>query len=189
MVKKVWLLVGTLLFSATLFAQSHPSAEGGGIDISVGAQFSTFNPDWGCTNSTPLTCWNHQIYGVGPFVDVDHLLFRRLGAEGEARFLAFHGNTQFTYLAGPRVALLHYRRTKLSGKFLLGDGHIEASPGTGNYLVYAPGATLDYRMTHRLSARVDYEYQIWPSFKGNGTGSGGLTPNGLSFGVSYALRR
>jgi hypothetical protein len=40
--------------------------------------------------------------------------------------------------------------------------------------------------------RGDYEYQFWPTFKGIHTattdGTGALTPNGLSIGVSYALQ-
>ncbi len=56
--------------------------------------------------------------------------------------------------------------------------------GAGNYFVYAPGVTMDFRVKKRLTARVDYEYQIWPTFLDSG-----LTPNGFSFGFSYALLR
>jgi hypothetical protein len=95
--------------------------------------------------------------------------------------------SQSNYLAGPRVGLLHFRtRFFFTGKFLFGLGHIDTpnhGAGSGNYFVYAPGAVLDVRVKKRLTARVDYEYQIWPSF----LGGGGLTPNGFSFGLSYAL--
>ena len=79
-----------------------------------------------------------------------------------------------------------------SGKVLLGEGHISlprGAAGAGNYFAYAPGAIFDFWLTRRVIARADYEYQMWPSFKGAGTGAGGLTPNGFSFGVSYALTR
>jgi hypothetical protein len=157
----------------------------------AGAEISTFNPDYGCEDSSPFTCWNHQLLGIAPFVDANHLIFQRLGAEGEARFLPWRGPgnglTQSNYLVGPRVGLLNLRRRFFfSGKFLMGLGHIDLPshlPGSGNYFVYAPGAVFDFKLKKKLIARVDYEYQLWPSF----SGGGGLTPNGFSFGLSYAL--
>ena len=63
--------------------------------------------------------------------------------------------------------------------------------------MYAPGGTLDYRLTHRLIIRGDYEYQLWPSFAGppsynstTGTlnpNTSGLTPNGFSVGIMYRI--
>lgn len=192
MLKKLSLLSSCLLFSTTLFAQSLPSAERGGVSVWAGAEISTFNPDYGCKDASPFACWDHQLLGIAPFVDANHLVFQRLGAEGEARFLPWRGPsglTQSSYLAGGRVGLLHFRsRFFFTGKFLLGLGHIDTpnhGPESGNYFVYSPGAILEVRIKKRLSARVDYEYQIWPSF----SGGGGLTPNGFSFGVSYALLR
>jgi hypothetical protein len=70
----------------------------------------------------------------------------------------------------------------------MGVGHIDApnhGTGTGTYFVYAPGAVFEVKVKKRLMARADYEYQIWPSF----LGGGGLTPNGFSFGLSYAFLR
>ena len=198
MLKKIGSIFASVFLSATLSAsaQTHPSAEGGGPTVWVGAEISSFNPDYGCNNNSPFTCWNHQLIGIAPFADVNHLIFRRLGAEGEARFLAWHGpnQTQQTYMGGPRVSILHFRNAVLNAKFLIGDGRITFSniKGlNGNYLAYAPGVTVDFRVARRLYARVDYEYQFWPNFHGSlsGTGHGGLTPNGLSVGVSYALLR
>jgi hypothetical protein len=191
MLRNLSLLASCLLLSATLLAQSNPSGERGGLTVWAGAEISIFNPDYGCEDSSPFTCWNHQLLGIAPFVDANHLVFQRLGAEGEARFLPWkgpgNGLTQSNYLAGPRVGLLHVKnKFFFTGKFLFGLGHINTpnhSPGTGNYFVYAPGAVFDFKLSKRLIARVDYEYQLWPSF----LGGGGLTPNGFSFGLSYAL--
>jgi hypothetical protein len=192
MLKNLSLLSSCLLFSATLFAQSLPSAERSGLSVWAGAEISTFNPDYGCSDSSPFTCWDNQLLGIAPFVDANHLIFQRLGVEGEARFLPWRGPgglTQSNYLGGPRVGLLQVkRRFFFTGKFLMGLGHIDApnhGAGSGNYFVYAPGAVMDFRLKKRLIARVDYEYQLWPSF----LGGGGLTPNGFSFGLSYALLR
>src|SRR6516162_8375961 len=49
--------------------------------------------------------------------------------------------------------------------------HIETpnhGKDSGNYFVYAPGTVFDIRLKKRLTARVDYEYQLWPSFAGGG---------------------
>jgi hypothetical protein len=190
MLKILSLISSCLVLSATLFAQSLPSAERGGVSVWVGAEVSTFNPDYGCSDASPFTCWDHHLWGIAPFVDVNRLIFQRLGAEGEARFMPWNGPaglTQSNYLAGPRFGLVHFRnRYFFSGKFLMGLGHLDATSngvGSGNYFAYAPGAVFEARVKKRLSARVDYEYQIWPSF----LGGGGLTPNGFSFGLSYAL--
>lgn len=193
MLKSLSLLSSCLLFSATLFAQSLPSAERGALSVWAGAEFSTFNPDYGCSDSSPFTCWDHQLLGIAPFVDADHLIFQRLGVEGEARFLPWRGPggglSQSNYLGGPRVGLLHFKNEVFfTGKFLMGLGHFNApnhGAGSGNYFVYAPGAVFDFRLQKRLTARVDYEYQVWPSFYGGG----GLTPSGFSFGISYAILR
>jgi len=131
--------------------------------------------------------------GLGPQVDTSSFLFGRIGAEGEAHFLRWNGPTgmsQDSYLGGPRLRIARYHALHFSGKFLLGIGRIGLAPGqvgAGTYFAYAPGGGIDYRITRRVSTRVDYEYQVWPGFKGLNTGHTGLTPNGLSLGVSYAL--
>jgi hypothetical protein len=196
--KYLYLLSPLFLISAALSAQSNPAAEGPRVSVWAGAEFSTFNPDYGCADSSPFSCGSTQLLGITPFVDANHVLFQRLGAEAEARFLQWRGPgsglTEASYLAGPRIDLLHFkRRLVLSGMLLLGDGHLSIPKGAGNgsYFAYAPGAVVDFRATRRISARVGYEYQIWPLFKGvptsTTTGTGGLTPNGFSFGLSYAI--
>jgi opacity protein-like surface antigen len=90
------------------------------------------------------------------------------------------------------MPLLRYRGASLNGKFLIGDAHMslpKGSVGNGNHFAYAPGAGVDVRVTRRVNARVDYEYQIWPSWPAFRKGGGGLSPNGFSVGVSYALLR
>jgi opacity protein-like surface antigen len=138
-------------------------------------------------------CGGQQLLGVAPFVDANQLLFHRLGAEGEARFLHWRGPgaglTESTYLAGPRFALISFKHSiGLSGKFLVGSANIHVpndAAGNGTHFAYAPGAVAEFKVSRRLTARVDYEYQIWRNFIGNG----GLTPNGFSFGLSYMILR
>jgi hypothetical protein len=193
MFKFLCFFFSSLLLSATLSAQSFPSAEGPRLTVSAGAEISLFNPDYGCKDNSPFMCFGQQLLGVAPFVDANHLFFQRLGAEGEARFLHWRGPggglTESSYMAGPRVGLIGFRRSiYLSAKVLVGSANInipKSAAGNGTHLAYAPGAVAEFKVTRRLTARVDYEYQIWPNF----IGSGGLTPNGFSLGLSYMILR
>lgn len=194
-------LVVLFLIPGTLFAQSQKSAIGGEARLSLGGEFSLFNPDWSCSSAVPLGCGTQQLYGIAPFVDLD---FRKFGGEGEARWLHWNGplgEVESNYLLGPRYRLLRKDRFDIWGKFLVGGGWL-TSPGypgpqslKGSYFTYVPGATLNYRIRGPWSVRADYEYQVWPNFVGisgyvNGqlvSHSHPLSPNGVSFGVAYTL--
>ncbi len=200
MVRKIG-FIALLLFPALLMAQSSESAIGGEASLSAGVEFSTFNPDWGCVNIAPLGCAN-QLYGPTAVFNFD--LHQKYGVEAEARWLHWHGNggeVESNYLIGPRYRLYRMQRFTLWGKLGIGGGWITtpnypaAGSLKGSYFAYAPGATLAYRLNRKIGLRVDYEYQLWPSFAGPPsynptTGkveqhTSGLTPNGLSFGVVY----
>ena len=178
--------------------QVAPAGEGGrtGIALWVGASISTFNPDYGCPNSSPFSCWDHHLIGIGTYLDTNYFLFDRVGAEGEVRLLLWHGPATLiedTYMAGPRVRLFRARDMNLNAKFLVGRADLDVPApaiGGGGYFAYAPGVAIDYRLTRHLAARVEYEYQRWTGykpFKSGANGPGGLTPSGFSFGVSYAI--
>ncbi len=199
MLRSILVASSCLLTSSALHAQSSPAAEGNRIAVWVGAEVSSFNPDYGCKDSSPFTC-SRQVVGIAPFVDANHLIFQRLGGEGEARLMHWHGPgglTEASYLVGPRVNLLHFKqKLYLSAKVLVGDANItlpKGDLGNGSYFAYAPGVIVEYRAFRRWSVRADYEYQLWPSFKGVATnttsGTGGLTPNGFSAGLSYLIFR
>lgn len=199
MYKKLWLLGSVLVVSSTLFAQVRPTAEGANSgSVWVGAEISTFNPDYGCLNSSPFSCWNHQLMGIAPYIDTKTRFSPRVRMEAVGRFLHWRGPgslTETSYLAGPTFRLLQYKQLAFSGKVLAGITKlsvVKPAVGSGNYLTYAPGALVDYKVWRRMSARIDYENQDWVFFKGARTnttdGTGPLTPNGLSLGLSYALR-
>src|ERR1700728_592999 len=200
MVKKFG-LVALLLFPAALIAQNSESATGGEAAITAGVEFSSFNPDWGCVNSAPFGC-SDELYGPTAVFDFD--LHQKYGLEGEARWLHYHGlggQVEPNYVAGPRYRLFRFHRLTGWGKLGLGGGWITTpfypAAGTlkGSYFIYAPGGTLNYRLSHTIFLRADYEWQFWPSFAGppsynSATGqvlqnNSGLTPNGLSVGVVY----
>ncbi len=201
MVKKIGFLA-FLLLPAALVAQSTPAATGGEASISAGAEMSVFNPDWACAGIS-ITCPNDLI---GPTAVFEFDLHRKYGLEGEARWLHWHGAGDFTesnYLIGPHYRVAQFHRLSGWVKVDLGGGWIQtpyypaAGSLKGSYFVYAPGGTLDYRLTHRLIIRGDYEYQLWPSFAGppsynstTGTlnpNTSGLTPNGFSVGIMYRI--
>ncbi len=195
MIKSIGRIAWLLLFSVPLIAQSRPAAQDSGFSLWGGAEVSTLNPDWGCKNSSPFTCWNNQLLGLGIFADANHVLLK-LGVEGGAKWLNWRdpqaGLVISNYLVGPRYEVINSRRISANVKFLIGQGRITlpSTFGKGNYLDYAPGATLEYRLARRLNVRGDYEYQIWPNFSGLPTaGNNGLTPNGFSIGVSYRILR
>jgi hypothetical protein len=177
--------------SPALFAQSAPSAEGPGGSTWVGAEVSTFNPDWGCSANSPFSCWDRQLAGVAAFADVNRLI-GRIGVEGEARWLDWrgpgHNVKESNYLFGPRYQVFATQRLSVNAKVLVGGATFHLNNGWGGWVAYAPGGTVGYRLTRRLMLRGDYEYQIWPGFVGL-RGPHGLTPNGFSAGVSYRLFR
>ncbi len=189
-----------LLVPVAIMAQTAPATVGGNSTLWAGAEFSTFNPDYSCASSKPFGCAN-QLYGPAAFFDLN--VRPKWGVEGEARWLHWNGNggqIESNYLGGGRYRAYRYHRLDLWVKFLIGGGLITtpnfpaAGSLKGSYFALAPGGTVEYRLTHRITLRGDYEYQFWPSFAGppsidnNGNliqHASGLTPNGFSFGASY----
>src|SRR5215468_4551599 len=94
-----------------LAAQAPPSAErtGRALNFWVGATVSMFNPDYGCPDSSPFSCGEHQLIGVGPFLDTSYFMWGMVGLEGEARLLLWHGPAtliESSYMGGPRLRIL-----------------------------------------------------------------------------------
>lgn len=181
-------------------AQSPRSAVGGNAGLWAGGEISAFNPDFSCSTNTPFSCGDGEL--IGPTVLFDFNAAKRWGAEGEARWLHWHGaggETESNYLIGPRYRVYQNGRFDLWPKLMLGGGWIQTpnypQVGSlkGSFFVIAPAVTADYRLQGPWSVRADYEYQFWPSFVGPPTNSNGqlvqhnhgITPNGFSFGVAY----
>lgn len=194
MFKKPFLLIAIfLIFIAPGMAQSRESATAGAHRLFVGGEFSTFNPDWGCVNSSAFSCWGGHLSGPTALVNANGL-WKGLGAEAEARWLHWqgpgHGLAESNYLIGPRYQIYKKSTFAFYPKGLFGVSNITRpyGLGTGTYFTLAPGGTVEYGITWRVLIRADYEYQFWPGFQGlPGQSTHGLTPNGLSFGVGYRL--
>lgn len=187
MIRKLLTMAGALIIASPLFAQVVPSTIGGNGSITVGGEVSAFRPD-----SIPGYTGGHVV-GPGLFFDVN--FEPRWGAEGEARWMHWHGSdgqTQSNYLLGPRYRILHWQGLALWGKFMFGAG-VEKFPstiGTGSYFVMAPGGDLEYNLSPRFEIRVGYEHQFWPAAPNiPGLPNNGMQPSGFTLGIGYHILR
>lgn len=176
------LLLPFLLLSGTAWAQSPQSAVGGEQALRIGAEYSLFRPDFGPKST---------IQGAGAYIDLQWN--SQWAVEGEARFLRFgnyQGETETTYLIGPRYVLGPHGRIRPWAAFLVGSGeiHFPYQIGSGSFFAMAPAVGIDYRLDSHLTLRADYEYQYWPTAPGiPDEPSQGVHPNGLSAGVSWKI--
>jgi len=156
-------------------AQVVPSADAGGIKISVGGTASAFNVQYG----------QRKLAGIAAFADVDTR--RGIGIEGEARWLDFHQIADMhieTYSIGARYHR-NFGKFQPYGKGLIGYGDMNFpyNYATGRYTVVTMGGGIDYLWKHRLSIRAaDFEYQYWPQFT-----FGSMSTVGVSAGVRYRV--
>lgn len=159
--------------------------------VYVGAEPTTVNPDWGCVQSGPISCWNHQLFGVQAYAGVNQV-WRQLGVEADARWLNWRGPggglKETNYVAGPSYRVIGRHNFMFAVEFKAGRGSITLpkgdGPGQGSYWIYSPGGHVEQRLTNRYYIRYEYEYQMWPGFTG-AKGDHGLTPNGFGVGVTY----
>lgn len=178
---KFTLLIAFLSLTACSLAAQAVHAGVQQLDLLAGVEGSYYTPNFGPNN----------MYGAGAYVNIDWR--RGLGAEGEIRFLewpSYYGESQSTYLGGPRYFFLPNSRWRPYGKFLVGGGKMDYpfNIGQSSYFVMAPGGGLDYILSHRWRVRADYEYQIWPSAPHIFFQQGSMKPNGVSIGIAYRIR-
>jgi hypothetical protein len=143
--------------------------------VSAGGFGSIFQPAYGPS----------KIAGVGAFFDVR--LSRWVQIEGEGRWLRFHEAQEIyqdNYLIGPRVPLIQFGRITPYAKVLVGFSNMnfQYSYAHGKFTDIAYGGGADIKLTRRLSARGDFEYQQWPQFV-----DGSLYPYGVSAGFEYHI--
>ena len=145
--------------------------------IYAGGEGSMFQPDYagrGFPQSNP-----QRLYGIGAFVDVDFTRWIQIEAEGRwLHWNEYAAVSENTYMIGPRVPIIEYKRLTPYGKFLIGIG--SGSFLTGSTTAMAFGGGLDYRLSKKLTVRGDYEYQDWRVGEH-------LIPRGVSAGVSYRV--
>jgi len=174
-------------------AQVVPSATKGQFTLTAGGFGSVTQPDYaggGVAQTSP-----NRLYGIGAFVDVRFRRWVQFEAEGRwSRFNEFVDISEDNYLIGPRVPLHTFRfmRATPYGKVLVGFGRMnfENNEAWGRFTAIAYGGGVDFRLTNRISARGDFEYQDWPSWINSQTPPyhpQSLYPYGVSAGVSYRI--
>jgi opacity protein-like surface antigen len=176
------ILIVVALLAAPATAQVNPSAFRNARSFWVGAEYSNVNA------SFPYQS-NSRLSGVGVFADFNWNA--HIGVEGDARFLnygGFYGETESSYLAGPRYLFTPWHRVQPYVKTLIGDGkiHYPFEIGDASYFAVAPGAGVNYRLSRRWLIRGEYEYQFWlnsPGFSNEPANQ--LTPNGFHIGIAY----
>ncbi len=133
-----------------------------------------------------------RVIGAGAFLD--YHLPARIGLEGEAGFLrwdSYHGESEASYLAGPRYTAGQWGRFQFYGQCLAGYGHMHYPYKIGDKLFFAlaPGGGINYRFAQRWTIRGGYEYQLWfgsPGYANEPDHQ--LNPNGLRVGLAFRLR-
>ena len=183
------LLPGLFFGCGEADAQVAESATGAPPHLWAGVEGSTFNPDYNKVGG--------RLDGVGFYGDYD--LAHHLGVEAEIRLLDLKivaGQTQKTFLIGPRINAYRYNKFTFYAKALGGVGLIDypyatgttVSIGYGSYFTFALGGGAEYQLRPRLKIRGEYEWEDYPTAPGfQGQPSNGLTPTGYSGGISYRI--
>ena len=139
------------------WSQAVESADAGHASLWVGAGASGYTVQYGSRKLLGVTAW------------VDGETIRKLGIEGEGRWLDWHQHANVhaeTYLGGLRYHFNVGPRMQPYVKGLAGLGRFNFpyNFASGNYTVIAPGGGVDYRLSRRWGVRADFEYQYWPNF-------------------------
>jgi opacity protein-like surface antigen len=128
----------------------------------------------------------NRLYGAGAFVDVKFNRWFQVEAEGRwLRFNQFVDINETNYLIGPRLPIHRFGRFTPYVKAMVGYGlmNFEFNEATGRFTALAYGGGVDVKLTRRISARGDFEFQQWPLWIGNQE----LHPYGASAGISYRV--
>jgi len=175
-----WLYLCLSLFLAyQAGAQVAPAVNYTRFNLKVGGEFSAFKPDFGA----------QSLYGIGVYADLD--MPRWAGLEIEGRTLQFNkyaNKLRMDAISGAGRFFMTHGRFVPYGKGGGGFGSIDfPNKVTVTYIhdtfaFYTVGAGVDYKLTHRISLRGEYEYQFWPDFLRKG-----LNPHGVNIGAAYRI--
>ena len=178
MFKVLVCLAGFIALAPTLHAQaSYTASRRAGIQIGVTGSAYTLDYNEGYEE------------GISVYGDIDFT--RHLGLEALYRNASIqtpHDIGENHALIGPRYHFTHGRFMPYA-KGLVGEGTINFQQGfnavssSQTYFIYVLGGGLDFHATRHVNIRaIDFEYQLWPTFKPNG-----LTPYGYNVGAAYTF--
>lgn len=164
--------------------QTVESARNGGASLWAGGEFSNMEAGFPVDNSTRISGigavglyrWNHSLGLVG---EINFL-----------RFQGFEGETETSFLGGPRYTFLHSIRWRPYAQLTLGDTkiHYPFELGTGRSFTIAPAGGLSYELSRHWLFQAQYEYQILtnsPNFTDEP--HFGIHPQGFQIGVLYRI--
>jgi opacity protein-like surface antigen len=172
------------LLSCMAHSQAVPSATRPVHALWVGGEYSNISAGFPYESG-------QRLWGIGGFAD--YHLTSHIGIEADARFLrfnSFYDETETNYLAGPRYLSERFGRFQPYVQCLTGLGVIQYpfAIGSGNYLVLAPGAGANYRLSRRWALRGEYEYQLWPNSPNIASQpEHEITPSGFHIGIAFKL--
>lgn len=174
-----------MLLGATLLsAQSVASAYGNKSSLWIGGEYANLQAGFPKDSSV-------RISGIG--ASLDYNWRAHLGLEAHARFLdwaSWHGQTEHSYLAGPRYTFLNNRKWRPFVAFDLGitQMHYPFSLGDGNSFTLAPRAGIEYKLNRKLKLQATYEADLLtnsPDFTNEP--NFGIHPNGLIVGAAWRI--
>ena len=172
----------TTLGSMDAHSQAAPSAYRGSDSLWIGGDAAYVNA------SFPYQSGQH-IEGLGVFADFNlNVHFTIAGSAHFLKFGGFEGETESSYLIGPRYRFNRYGRIQpyAQGLFGVGGIHYPFAIGDAHYLDIAPGAGVRYRVSGRWEVRAEYEYQAWVNSPGYANQPNhSLQPNGLHVGMAF----
>lgn len=164
------------------WGQAIPAATRGALQVGAGVYGAT-DDQW---PNAPYA------YGLTFYSTLD--LTDHFGGEADIHLMDLRKvNTlaEDSYELGPRFTL-HRGRFEPYGKFLFGIGHTSVQPPIyvphtpGTFFEVSFGGGLDYRVTDKIDARGDFEYQDWISFQSSPQNPGThLNPGLATIGVAY----
>jgi len=191
LIPKLMLALLFVVAAIPALSQVAPQATQGSLPVVVGIGGADYSIDFGP---------GARMEGITAWADLYPFKFSRklsgLGFEAEGRDLNFNKPSglskmrQDTGMAGFIYAVPRYKIFRPYVKMVAGVGSMDfpAAPKStyshDTFLVYAPGGGAEVRMWQHLWFRADYEYQFWHAV----FGPHDLTPQGISFGVSYDFR-
>ena len=166
------------------YAQVAPAAKITGIPITFGVGISDYYLDYGP---------GRRMQGPVAWASVN--IFHGLGIDASARSIFMNTPLDLTrmqqstflggvYYEGPRIWIMRPFVRAAAGIGVIEFPSNNPKYTRDSYSVGAPSAGLDFKVSSHVALRAQYEYQFWKDYQGTQY----LEPQGVTLGVSYALR-
>ena len=178
------LLVALAVSACPARAQSVASAHGPSQSLWVGGEFSNTAAGFPHDSSVRLS-------GIGAWSSYNWT--HHIGVEANMRWMNFsswHGETEQSYLIGPRYTFMNSRKWRPFAALGVGvtSIHYPFSMGDGTSFTLAPRGGVELRMKRKWLLRASYEADLLtnsPDFTNEP--KFGIHPNGAQIGIGYRI--